>query len=266
MRVFSFGGGVQSMSALVLSAQGKLPYTHFVFSNVGDDSENPDTIIYIRDIARPYALAHGLEIIEVSRKRKAGKPATLLQDTLQSENNIPIPMYINGKPAKRICTSDWKVDVVNKWMRENAGASKTNRVPIGVGISIDESHRMRTDDPKRYPYTVTEYPLIDMRLNRMDCRDIIAKEGLPMAPKSSCWFCPYKKKHEWTEMRGTHPHLFAQAIALEDITGKKHSRYQTVHLTATFMPLDQAVPYETQNMFAGDDTNWDFCESGYCMT
>jgi hypothetical protein len=266
MRVFSFGGGIQSTAALVLSAQRKLPYTHFVFSNVGDDSENPDTIAYIQEVAIPYAEEFGLQVIEVKRQVKDGKPQTLLQDAMQNKNSIPIPMYINGKPAKRICTSDWKINVVNKWMRENAGASKKSRQPIGVGISIDESHRMRSDDPERYPYTITEYPLVDMRLTRVDCRDIINKAGIPMAPKSSCWFCPFKKKLEWTEMRGTHPELFAKAIELEDITRKKHPEYQHVGLTPSKMPLDLAIPLESINMFKGDDTNWDFCESGYCMT
>jgi len=266
MRVFSFGGGVQSMSALVLSAQQKLPYTHFIFSNVGDDSENPDTIAYIHDVAMPYASQHGLHIVEVKRDVKEGKPTTLLQETLQNPNNIPIPMYINGQPAKRICTSDWKINVVNKWMRDHAGATKTNRLTIGVGISIDESHRMRSDDPKRYPYTMIEYPLVDLRMTRTDCRDVIAKAGLAMAPKSSCWFCPFKKKHEWIEMRSTHPHLFAQAIYLEDVTRAKHTKYRHVTLTSSMIPLDQAIPFETKNMFEGEDTNWDFCESGYCMT
>lgn len=41
MRVFSFGGGVQSTAVLVLSAHGVLPYKQFIFSNVGDDSEHP---------------------------------------------------------------------------------------------------------------------------------------------------------------------------------------------------------------------------------
>lgn len=266
MKVFSFGGGVQSMSALVLSAQKTLDYTHFVFSNVGDDSENPDTIAYVRDVAIPYAVGNGLEIVQVTRQRKEGQPATLLQHALQSKNSIPIPMYINGKPASRICTGDWKINVVNKWMRENAGASKKNRVAVGVGISVDESHRMRTDDPEKYPYTITEYPLIDLRLNRNDCMNIISRAGLPIAPKSSCWFCPFKKKHEWTEMRQTHPHLFAQAIELEDITRKRLPNYKSVFLTAAGVPLDQAVPHASLNMFAGDDGNWDFCESGYCMT
>lgn len=41
LRVFSFGGGVQSTAALVLAAQGEIDFTAFIFANVGADSEHP---------------------------------------------------------------------------------------------------------------------------------------------------------------------------------------------------------------------------------
>jgi hypothetical protein len=41
LKVFSFGGGVQSMGVMVLAARGVLDYKTFLFANVGDDSEYP---------------------------------------------------------------------------------------------------------------------------------------------------------------------------------------------------------------------------------
>ena len=43
LRVFSYGGGVQSTAALVLASQHKIDFKTFLFCNVGDDSENPAT-------------------------------------------------------------------------------------------------------------------------------------------------------------------------------------------------------------------------------
>ena len=37
LKVFSYGGGVQSTAALVLAAQGKIDYQTFLFCNVGAD-------------------------------------------------------------------------------------------------------------------------------------------------------------------------------------------------------------------------------------
>jgi hypothetical protein len=267
MRVFSFGGGVQSMAAMVLSAQGKLPYTHFVLANVGDDSENPQTLEYVHHVAIPYAVKHGLEIVEVKRKRKPHQTQTLLEDAWNENANIPIPVYMSGSgPGARNCTSEWKIKVIEKWMRANANATKENRVPLGVGISVDESHRMRTDDPEREPYLKKEYPLIDLYYTRAICQDVIIKAGLPLAPKSSCWFCPYKRKSEWSKMRAEKPELWNKAVELEQrIVAKRiRSGKDAAYLTAYNAPLNMVIPLASINMFDDDDSMP--CESGYCMT
>lgn len=268
MRVFSFGGGVQSMAVLVLSAQGKLPYTHFVLANVGDDSENPDTLEYVERIARPYAEAHGLHVIEVKRERKPDQAQTLLEDAWNDTGNIPIPVYMsNAGPGSRNCTSKWKIAVIEKWMRNNAGATKQNRAPLGVGISVDESHRMRTDDPEREPYLFKEYPLIDLMMTRRMCQDIITQAALPLAPKSSCWFCPYKRRAEWMKLRTEHPILWEKAVELEQriVEKRKRAGKDAAYLTAYNAPLEQVIPLASVNMFDDDDDPL-ACESGYCMT
>lgn len=63
LRIISFGGGRQTMAMLVLVASGELgAIDAAVFANVGDDSENPDTLSYLRDFAHPYAKAHGIAL------------------------------------------------------------------------------------------------------------------------------------------------------------------------------------------------------------
>ncbi len=45
MRVISYGGGVQSTALLVLANRGEIRYVDAaLFANVGDDSEDPDTL------------------------------------------------------------------------------------------------------------------------------------------------------------------------------------------------------------------------------
>lgn len=55
LRSFSFGGGWQSTAALVLAARGVIDFRTFLFANVGDDSENPETIEYVHQHAMPFA-------------------------------------------------------------------------------------------------------------------------------------------------------------------------------------------------------------------
>lgn len=267
MKVFSFGGGIQSVAALVLSAQGQLPYTHFLFANVGLDSENPDTIAYIESVAKPYADAHGLQLIETAWDRK-NHASTIYGALIEDYNDICIPVHLKGAgPAWRNCTTKWKVNVIDRWCRTHAGASRSNRIPVGVGISIDEIHRMRTDDPEKDLYTYKEYPLVDLRLNRIACAQLIANAGLAVPPKSSCWFCPYKSDYDWIQLKEKKPHLFQQVIELEEIINAKRKKFgdkDDVYLWGKQRSLTE-LNY-AQNMTMFDDDDQMYCESGHCMT
>jgi len=48
-----------------LASQGKLDFPTFVFVNVGEDSENPATLAYVAQVARPFAAANGIELVEL---------------------------------------------------------------------------------------------------------------------------------------------------------------------------------------------------------
>ena len=61
-----------------------------------------------------------------------------------------------------------------------------------------------------------EYPLIDLQITRQDCINIIRDAGLPVPPKSSCWFCPYHTKDDRRRIKTETPDIFQQAIELED--------------------------------------------------
>lgn len=101
MKIFSFGGGRQTTAALVLAAQRKIDYRTFVFANVGDDSENPATLEYLAQYARPYAERNGLEIVEVRRTWNDGRQTTLREYIDQSKTSVPIPAYMAGGARQR---------------------------------------------------------------------------------------------------------------------------------------------------------------------
>lgn len=262
LRTFSYGGGVQSTAALVLAAQGKIDFPIFVFSNVGDDSEHPTTLEYVNAIAKPYAAANGIELVELRYTQRNGKQPTLYQVIIGDNRSIDIPMRVsNGAPGNRSCTEDFKIKVIDRWLKVN-GATKDMPAVIGLGISLDEFSRMRTDD-SRYPFKRKEYPLIDMRLTRQDCINIIGRAGLPVPPKSSCWFCPFHRLTEWRRMKEHEPHLFAAAINLEKRVNEKRASFgkDPLFLTDKLIPLDRAVQH-TQHELDFDLA----CESGFCMT
>lgn len=261
LRCFSYGGGVQSTAALVLAAQGKINFPVFLFANVGDDSEHPDTLRYIEEVAKPYAAARGIELHELHNRNRQGEQKTLYREITEHTTSIPIPVYNReGAPGRRSCTKHYKVVVIGRWTKAH-GATKQEPAHVGLGISIDEFHRMRTDSGIAWQANV--YPLIDLRLSRRDCQHIISDAGLPIPPKSSCWFCPYKRRVDWQRMKTAAPNLFMNAVVLEqDILAKIRQNGGDPHYLTRFGHSIDHVIGEQADMF--DDLD-DACESGFCM-
>ncbi|RSN64689.1 phosphoadenosine phosphosulfate reductase [Actinomadura sp. WAC 06369] len=261
LRVISYGGGVQSTALLVLAAQRQIDYRTFVFANVGDDSEHPATLAYVREIAIPYARSHGLELHEVGRCRRDGSIDTLWRQ-LHNPNlrSIPIPVRMrNGAPGRRSCTADFKIKVVGKWLRQR-GASVQFPATVGIGISVDEIHR--ANKRRCEPYEKIEYPLLDLGLRREDCADVVAGVGLPVPAKSACYFCPLKTVEEWRLQRRDEPDLFSKAVQLEVVINEKRAMLgrDAVYLTRYGVPLGEAI--EAAPLREGELD----CDSGWCMT
>lgn len=269
-RAFSFGGGRQSTAALVLAAQGKLDVDLFVFANVGNDSENPDTLEYVEHYAKPFAAAHGIELVEVQRKFKDGRDPSLYQYVLHEKRGVAIPMRMadTGAPGRRKCTTSWKIEVIARYLKRDCGwPSPWQQL---LGIAWDESHRMRD------PETVDDlgywrvYPLCDMRITTADCLQIVRDAGLPRPPKSSCWFCPFHDLSAWRRLRLTKPELFDRAVDLERTISERHvdsklARGDALYLTNRLKPLDVAIPEGAEQLEMFDDQDA-ACTSGYCWT
>ena len=256
MKIFSYGGGVQSTAALILAAQGRIDFQTFLFANVGTDSENPATIRYFDEVAVPFAEGHGLQLIELEKTRN-GLPDTIYQHILESPSSIGIPVYMaTGAPGNRSCTIDYKVKVVEKWLRKHDGYP----AEIGIGFSLDEFQRMTTAHDTEKKRNV--YPLIDLRLTRADCLQIIQQAGLPTPPKSSCYFCPFHSMKVWQEMRLKQPGLFQKAVELEAFINRKRDAIGKDHvwLSRKLKPLAMATTDLTQLSFEDD-----VCDTGYCF-
>jgi len=261
MRIFSFGGGVQSTAVMCLVADGRLQYDALVFANVGDDSENPKTLEYIRDHARPFAEAHGIELIEVQKRNRAGELQTLRGRIMTAPRSVPLPAWLpSGAFGNRVCTSDFKIHVIAKYLKQQ-GATKDNPAVIGIGISLDEFTRARSDSG--IPHEVLEYPLLDLRITRADCRKIITDHGLPIPPKSSCYFCPFHNQREWQMLLREEPELFAKAVEIDHHIREKRNELgkDGMYIHFSRHPLEKAVGLQYEMKFEDDLP----CDTGYCF-
>jgi len=268
LTTISYGGGVQSTAMLVLAAQGRLGYDidAALFANVGDDSEHPATLDYVRNIAMPWANERGLTIHELHRVMRDGTGRTLMQDLERDSRTINIPVRMaNGAPGNRNCTHTYKVKVVGKWLKAN-GASKDNPATVCIGISTDEIQRV--SNKRAMPYERPVYPLIDLGLDRSACQRVIAEAGLPVPPKSSCYFCPFHRPQMWAEMRRDEPELFFKAADLEAllIARRKELGKDPVYLTRFAKPLSEAIGQAQDMLPDFEMPGAEGCDSGYCWT
>lgn len=239
IKIFSFGGGIQSTACLVLAAQKKIDYKIFAFSNVGNDSEHPETIDYIQKISKPFAELHGLTFVELQKNTKKG-PETLMDLLVRSKRSIPIPIFHdNGPPGRRSCTVDFKIKVIAKYAK-NLGAKPNNKAIIGIGISTDEIIRAK---PNQIPFLESNWPLIDLMMDRKQCERLIQEAGLPVPPRSSCYFCPFHRKSKWLEMYTKQPDLFEKSCQLEEMLNERSIGLGRgpVYLSSWRKPLREAV-------------------------
>lgn len=306
LQTVSYGGGVQSTALMVLGAQGRIPFRTFLFCNVGDDSEAPETLEYVREVAAPYAAHHGLNLQTLQRRKRDGTTETLWGRLMREDSrSLPIPVRMsNGAPGNRSCTADFKIRVVGRWLKQH-GATEAHPATVGIGISLDEIQRANTRVKDEWERVV--YPLVGigvdtgLALRRDDCSRVIRTEPLPhdvamqikeavadgrltapkvvrqleqtgytrlpVPPKSSCFFCPFHRPTAWADLERESPELFDRACHLEDTLNARRQRLDKDPVYLTrFAAPLRSVTDTDQPLLPLLDDVDGSCDSGYCWT
>jgi len=213
----------------------------------------------------PYAKQHGLEIIELAHPR-----GTLYQKiTGDPYRGYLIPAYFVSRKGnivrgRRQCTSEQKVDVIDKWLRDHGGKAGSL---VGLGISADEADRVKPNvDEDTMAWKTLAWPLlfdVPRPYTRQDCVNVIEDAGIPVPPRSACKYCPYHQLSYWQDLRTNSPVEFWQMVALEKLLGDRQVEHgqPRIFFTRLGKPLDKITTEEfNQPTLFGD-----MCESGYCM-
>ena len=231
MEIISYGGGVQTTALLVLTAQGKVEdhATHAVFADTGSELQATYDHIDLMQSVFPIQIVR-CDMPPLHEFVMAG--------------NVVIPMYGDkGGMTYRRCTDRWKIVPIRHWLR----AQGAKRATVQIGISVDEVHRM-SDSPRKW--ITHRYPLIELRLSRQDCMNIIEDAGFSIPPRSACWMCPFRSHDEWVLMR--HTDEFRKAVELE-------KTLDGLYLHDSRIPLEKAVGRQ-YSMLQDDECG------GYCWT
>jgi len=235
--VISYGGGVQSTALVVLSVLEGWDVDEIVHVDLVD-AESPATRRYVARFREWLRGAYGRDITVIERN--------MYQDMLDDPGFTPVPW--RGKfqafMLSRQCTRQYKVAPLQRYLYDRYPGEC---IRLMLGISVDEYHRMRDSSAARIEHV---YPLVDRRLTRWQCREIIERAGLEAPWKSSCWFCPYRNARSLSALIRRYPHLVEMADALEHrINAERRRRGQ-----------DEIIVLRV-DMSAEQD---DFCDAGFC--
>jgi len=230
VRILSMGAGVQTTCLLLLNPKR---YDYVVFADVGD--EKPETYYYIENYLKPFCKENGVTWVTVKKDKYRS-----LMDYCLKKNLIPTRNF-------RWCTDKFKIQPIRKFIK-----SLKSKEPViqDIGISLDESHRANFHKYND-KFTTFEYPLIDQKITRKQCYEIIQSKGFPIPPKSGCYYCPYAKKAEIRKLHAEHKDLYDKAVEME----KNNKQYPK--MTLFNVPLKNLNEIQSLDDFT--------CDSGHCF-
>lgn len=196
--VVAYGLGVDSTAALIgLHARGERPDL-ILFADTGDEKqETYDFLPIFQRWLESVKFPQVIVVRNVVGDFKHWPPyRTLAQNCL---TNGTLPSLAFGFKS---CSLKWKVAPQNKFCKTWQPAvtcwrakGKVRKI-IGYDAGPKDrrrfAHAIGVEDPQ-YDYG---YPLIDWGWDREHCKEVILAAGLPVPPKSACYFCPATQPEE----------------------------------------------------------------------
>lgn len=215
--VLSLGAGVQSTTLALMAARrdiGPMP-DYAVFADTGGESRRVYKHLDWLDGQLPFP------IIRVRRDGDYLGPyhTKTMQVGLKGRSSVPLHLAEpTGMMAKQ-CSKEFKTRPVQREIRRRAGllprqrAPKGFRVEVWIGMSKDEMMRVKQSEAS---YIHNRHPLVEADMTRQDCLNWLALRQYPIAPASSCIFCPFRDKKSWISMAKNEPEDFAVAVQYDE--------------------------------------------------
>ena len=253
LQVLSLGGGLQSSALAEMTVEGLLPRLDaVVFADThGELPETYEHVDYLR--GRLARVGTPLHVVSAgSLEADVHAASTGQRNRLPS---MPTRIRTPAGELERVnayhCSYDYKRRVVVAKVKQLCGPRGSWRranVVQWIGYSTDEGSRVKQpdecrcghrrvahyagschsrvnrDQPQRCaracpgyePWQVNRFPLIELGMRRGDVARWLSDRGLPVPPRSACWFCPNRGNGHWRELRDQRPELWQRACALDE--------------------------------------------------
>jgi len=224
--VVSYGGGRNSTAMLIgMWSIGMIPDL-ILFADTG--GELPETYAYI-ELFSKWLVDKGMPpVTTISRSSLGmGKYETLESQCLSTES-LPSKAYGSSE-----CSVKWKIEPYDRYIKQwlQQYRPDADKIRTCKGIHAGEVSRL-FNRKSGQPYLESNsafylYPLIyPFQWHQGHCEAVILAAGLPMPPKSACFYCPNRKPKEVRQLAIEHPDLLRRAIALEHNAAAKNKSVQ----------------------------------------
>lgn len=145
--------------------------------------------------------------LTIVRYQPVRAPYSTLEDNMVANATLPGATFNRGS-----CTLKFKVGPQNRYCRGMEACRQTwargEKVIKLIGFEACEGYRQQraadrchagrgSPDADRYEW---QYPLMDWGWNLERCKQAIADAGMPIPPKSACFFCPNQRPEEVVEL------------------------------------------------------------------
>lgn len=255
VQVISLGGGTQSIALVLLAMEGKVNNVIPDFIIMADTGNEPDHVHWQVEKLNEYIKEkYGKEIHVVGEKNIYDD---VMRATETGERVASLPYHTidgTGKEfadgiGKRQCTNDYKIQVVNKKVRELLGYKSREKVKEIVhmwkGITTDEIQRVKPIfSPK---YTVAEHPFVDvLDMDRSRCITTVERILGFTPKKSSCIICPFHDNTHWLEIKKEYPDEFEKACVFDEKIRNGLKYKHELYLHKSRKPLKEVDLQENQ--------------------
>jgi hypothetical protein len=210
--VASCGLGLNSAAGLVLFSKIGVRPDAVLFADTG--GEKHETYAYREALDRFLGSVGFPPVTTVkrdvdhARQKHEEKYSTLEEECLVKKSLPSIAFY------GRSCSQKWKHAPQDKWANHWQPAldcwAGGGKVLKAIFYEAGEEYRATIASNSGYQFW---YPLLDYDWGREECEEALRLAGLPVPPKSSCFFCPEMTPEEIIALPDD---LKARALAIED--------------------------------------------------
>ena len=224
-KYLSYGGGINSTAMMILLRQQNINFEAVFVDHGGDYPETYEYVKMLQDKDYP------ITIIKAMDWNKRAKGLTL--------TDYCAKYRIMPSRQQRWCTAEFKIIPLYNYFKRPC--------VVYIGFDYGEKNRAKMS----YEDNIENiFPLIDAKIDREKCKEIILNQGLSLPRKSGCFYCPFQRINQFIRLRDDHPDLWCITKKIEnDFLARRAEKGKSPYYLKSDMPLDRLVREGQDDLF-----------------